>query len=42
MRHMLVHDGDETIVMMPFDEMRKFVNDNILKALCRFLYKLEV
>ena len=42
MRHMLVHDGDETIVMMLFDEMRKFVNDNVLQALYRFLYELEV
>jgi hypothetical protein len=42
MRHMLVHDGDETIVMMPLDEMGEFVNDNVLQALYRFLYELKV
>jgi hypothetical protein len=42
LRQVLVHDRDEVIVMMPLDEVREFVNNDIFKALHRLLSEFEV
>ena len=37
LRQVLVHNSEETIFMMPLDQMREFVNNDILEALFRLL-----
>jgi hypothetical protein len=35
LRHVLVHDRDEMIIVMPLDEVHEFVKDDIFEALHR-------
>jgi hypothetical protein len=42
LRHVLVHDRDEAIVMMPFIQMHEFMDGDVLQALHRLLREFEV
>jgi hypothetical protein len=40
--HVFVHDGDESIIMAPLNQMHEFVGNQVFKALDRFLDKLKI
>ena len=40
LRKMSIHQGHESVVMMPFNEVRQFVNDEVLETLHGILGKL--
>jgi hypothetical protein len=42
LRQVLVHYGDEMLVVMPFQQVRQFVDEDIFQALRRLLDKFEV
>ena len=39
---MLIHQGDEPVVVMPLHQMRQFVDDDVFKALRRLLGEFEI
>jgi len=42
LRHELIHQGSKAIIVVPHQEMRHFVDDDIFKAMLWFLCKLGV
>ena len=42
LRHMSMHQGHESVVMMPFNQVRQFVKDDVLQALHGLLRELQI